>query len=634
MGRDPGNDVMHREPLWPGRRRWTLRLLTAAFATAVAASSCSPADPQRRAAAAGEDSGGTLRVAMDDPAYQGFDPQASYTQAQFELLRCCLLRTLMTYRGVPDFAGTQPVPDLATGPPSVSPDGTTWTFRLKRGIHYAPPLEDVEVTAADIVRALLRAGSADPGFGPGVQYLTLVEGFSEYANGSADAIAGVSTPDAYTVQVQETRADRSIAHLFAMPFTAPIPPRPGDPSATFGAATGHPFASEFSGDPPTAEGYGPFLVATGPYMVEGAEDLDLSAPPDEQEPTSGFTPGWWWDDPGSIVLVRNPSWQAATDANRPALADRIEISIVPIEDPYGSLDAGSVDLVMGQSPPPVVQRRYRRSESLRTRVAVTTGNFSRFLTMNVAQPPFDDVHVRKAVAYVLDRAALSAAVGEPGASHLIPDPLLGSLLSSWNPFPSTNDVGDLASAQAEMDKSRYGADGMCSAPVCRHVRVAPPGEGREAAITTIRAGLESIGIHAVFPPELDCRDPRTGAGLCATGWFTDFPDAGNMVVPFLSSEEGFNPTLLGSSPQQLERWGYTIRRVPSIDSDYERCATSAGIEAAMCWARLDQLLTSELAVFIAISSVEVVLIRGADVSDYSLDQAFGQPSLDRIAVTG
>lgn len=62
---------------------------------------------------------------MTEPAYHGFDPQASYSQPQFELLRCCLVRTLMTYRGVPNFEGTQPVPDLATSPPSVSTDGKT-----------------------------------------------------------------------------------------------------------------------------------------------------------------------------------------------------------------------------------------------------------------------------------------------------------------------------------------------------------------------------------------------------------------------------------------------------------------------------------------------------------------------------
>lgn len=614
------------------RRRWAATLSSVAVITTTIASGCRPID-DRGAAYATSQGGGTLRVAMADPAYQGFDPQASYTQPQFELLRCCLVRTLMTYRGIPDFAGTQPVPDLATGYPSVSSDGTTWTFRLKRGIHYAPPLEDVEVTAGDIVRAVMRAGSEDAGGGPGAQYLTLIEGFAEYAKGSADAIAGISTPDEYTVRLQETRSDRSIVHLFAMAFTAPIPPSPDDPSAPFGTATGHPFASDFDGGPPDKVGYGPFLVSSGPYMLEGAPDLDLNVPPRQQRPTSSFSPGWWFDDPGSIVLVRNPSWEAATDANRPALADRIEISIMPADNPYRSVETGNIDLVMGENPPPPVLRRYQSSGTLRGRIALTTGNFSRFVTMNAAQPPFDDVHVRRAIALVLDRASLAAANEEPIATHLIPEPMIGSLLSSWNPFPSADDAGDVASAREEMNASRYGAHGTCSDPACRRVRVPHPFDATEAVEEILRAGLRSIGIHPIFRA-VDCADPRTRAGLCMTGWFTDFPDAGNMVVPFLYSDEGFNPTHLGASPQQLRRWGYDTRRVPNVDSDHERCASLAGVQAAMCWARLDQLLTSELAALVPISSVEIVRVRGAGVAEYSLDQAFGEPSLDRIAVAG
>ena len=258
-----------RRPI--GRRTaGSLAIVAVSFAVIAACAS----RRSRTGPAQARDEGGTLRVAMMDPAYQGFDPQASYTPPQFEVLRCCLTRTLMTYRGLPNFEGTQPVPDLATGRPSVSTDGTTWTFHLKRGIHYAPPLQDLEVKAGDIVRALLRAGTEMPGGGPGAQYLTSIEGFSEFMQGDAESIAGVSTPDDYTLQIRQTSPDRSIEHVFALPLTSPIPPLPGVPDAVLGVATGHPFASTFEGDPPQADGFGPFLVSTGPYMVEGAENLD------------------------------------------------------------------------------------------------------------------------------------------------------------------------------------------------------------------------------------------------------------------------------------------------------------------------------------------------------------------------
>jgi peptide/nickel transport system substrate-binding protein len=597
----------------------------------VALNACAQPERSDPTPVASKDRGGAVQVAMVEPAYQGFDPQASYTPPQFELLRCCLVRTLMTYQGVPNFAGTQPVPDLATDHPSVSTDGMTWTFHLRPGIHYAPPLQDVEVTSADIVRALLRSGAGDAGGGPGAQYLTAIDGFSEYARGDAKTIVGVSTPDEHTLQIRQVRSDRSVEHVFAMPFTAPIPPMPGDPGAELGVATGHPFVSTFQGGPPEADGYGPFLVATGPYMIEGAQDLDHTVPPEQQSPASGFDPGWWFDDPGSLVLVRNPSWDSATDPNRPALPDRIDVSIAPADDPYPGLVDGSTDLVMGENPPPEVMRRYTGSPELQERVTTSASSFSRFMTINVAQPPFDDVHVRRAMALVLDKESLVPSDTEAIALHLIPDPLVGGLLSSWSGFPSRATAGDADAARTEMDLSPYGAEGACTGPDC-HVIVVPPAEATAAIIRSIRSALVSIGLEPTFR-EADCADPQAHVALCFTGWFTDFPEAGNMIVPFLASEERFHPSLLGSTPRQLERSGYRTRHVPSVDLDYDRCATSAGVTAALCWARLDQLLTGGIVALAPLSSAEVVRLRSGEIMTFGVDQAFGEPALDRISVT-
>jgi ABC-type transport system substrate-binding protein len=530
----------------------------------------------------------------------------------------------------------------------------TWTFHLREGIHYAPPLENVEVTSSDVVRALLRVSGGQvvtdgEAFGPGLVYLPLIEGFSEYADGAMDTIAGVSTPDEHTLRVREVRPDASIVHLFAMAFTAPIPPVPGDPAAAFGAATGHPFNSDFSPPlprGPRADGYGRFLIATGPYMFEGAADLDPSVPPERQAPISGFTPAWYLGEDhfrGHIALVRNPSWHPATDPNRRAFADRIEIAIAPSDASlYQKLAAGGLDAVMGEDPPIGLLRRYRSSSSLSDRVVTATGGGSAYATINVAQPPFDDPHVRRALALVLDRHALAEStlsrygwVAGSTATHLAPNPMEGSFLSSWNPFASPNDIGDIASALDEMDASRYGVDGRCSGPVCRDVVVVVDDTG---TAVKLRAGLAALGISAVFPdPEgVDCSDPREHVALCTTNWFADYPDAGGAFVPLLSSQIGpgdlkSNYSLVGATPEQLRAWHYAVRQVPTIDGDYERCAAQLGVRAAMCWARLDQLLVGELVAVIPLSVPDVVRLKGAHVVAYSLDQVWGEPSLDRIA---
>ena len=579
----------------------------------------------------------TLRVDMTQATFQGLDPQGSYTYGQWELLRCCLLRALMTYRGVPGTEGAQVVPDLAASPPTVSADGLVWTFHLRHGIHYAPPLENVEVTAADVVRALLRSGSSrDTGFNAGVAYLPLIERFQEYASGKAESIAGVSTPDAYTLQVKETRPDASILHLFALPFSAPIPPMPGRPDAILGVATDHPLDVDYN-SVPSKPGYGPFLVATGPYMFEGSTALDPSAPPQQQEPVPGFKPAWFvkGDYRGSIAMVRNPSWDPATDPNRPAIADRIEINVAPAEQSmFDEFTGGSADVLLGDNPPANVVRRFRSSPSTAGDVVEFSGSQSDYIAINLAQPPFDDPHVRRALAFVLDRRALVASRYEYGtiASHLIPDPMEGSVLSSWNAFPSTNAEGDLLAARAEMDASKYGKNGKCAAAACSDVLVLLNGQEVET-LRTLRAGLSSIGIRAVFQAK-DCLDPRAHAALCEFGWAVDYPDPGNFFVPDLSSRIAGapTPTLLGSTAEELRSWHYEVRRVPSIDGDYERCAAELGVRATLCWARLDQLLVGRIVGIIPFGVAQTIRLQGARVASYSVDQAFGEPSLDRIAL--
>jgi peptide/nickel transport system substrate-binding protein len=609
---------------------------SALAAAAFVAAACAPTTPTLQATA-GE--GTVLRVALTDPTYHALDPQAVYTYPQEELLRCCLTRTLMTYAGVPGIAGTEPVPDLAVASPSVSPDGLTWTFRLRRGIRYAPPLQNVEVTAPDVIRALLRAGSPDVGFGQGAVYLPLVEGFTEYADGRADSIVGLSAPDRHTLRVQEVRSDASIEHLFALPISAPIPPSPDDPSALFGVATGHPFSVHFP-DLPEEDGYGPFLVSTGPYMFEGASDIDFSLPPDEQQPASGFTPAWFHPDgsfDGRISLVRNPSWRADTDPNRPAFADRIEVAASPAErSTYRDLERGNLDVVMGSGPPIDVLDRYRLSEELQGRIATAAGYATTFIVMNVAQPPFDDPHVRRALALILDRAAMTrAAAHYEGAlsayvtttSHLVPDPVEGSFLSPWNPFSSPEDHGDPAGAHAEMDASRYGRNGRCTGEACSVLVANAPRPFIRVAVSALGA----LGMKARFDRDAACEDPRAHVGLCITHWGADYPDAGNMFVPLLSEAfGGSGGTLLGTTDEELRRWGYRARHVPSVDDDYIRCGSTAGVRASLCWARLDQLVVGQLVAAIPLSTTITVRLQGPNVTGVAIDQAFAEPALDRI----
>ncbi len=297
------------------RHRWAL--LTALLFV-YAACGMAPTDPAITAAPSTPVKGGTLRVAVSsdqtsfarlhiagDPA--ALDPHLdaipSYTAP--ELFRCCLSRALLSTNGrSTEEGGVHLHPDLASEQPVVSDDGLSWTFQIRRGLHYSPPLEEVEITAQDIVRSLHRM--LHPGLIDSIAagLFTDIVGVDAYQAGEAASIAGLETPDNHTLVIRLTHPAGDLGARLALPLAIPIPASPVDPAAPFGVATGH------------DDGYGRFAVSSGPYMIEGTADLDFSVPPDQQAPVSGLVAG------ERLVLVRNPSWDAATDPLRPALPDR------------------------------------------------------------------------------------------------------------------------------------------------------------------------------------------------------------------------------------------------------------------------------------------------------------------------
>ena len=150
-------------------------------------------------------------------------------------MRCCLLRTLISYNGHPtEEGGTELRPDLASGMPEVSRDQLTWTFRLKAGIHYAPPLEQVEITAAaDVVRAIQRAAAAGVSGGTYSTYYSVIQGYDEYARGDTDTISGLEVVDDQTLRVHLTAVANDFGYRMALPGSAPIPPSPRVPNGAF-----------------------------------------------------------------------------------------------------------------------------------------------------------------------------------------------------------------------------------------------------------------------------------------------------------------------------------------------------------------------------------------------------------------
>lgn len=600
-------------------------LLTAACAAAPSATT--------PGAAADVPRGGTLSTAWTSRLTTNLDPQSPEAfLLTDELHRCCLSRTLMSYPGRPtEEGGTVLQPDLASGMPEVSSDGLTWTFRLRPNIRYAPPLQGTSVTSPDLIRALERYATLDPEFA--ASDFGLIVGMAEFAGGSATTITGLETPDDQTLVVRLTAPNGEMPDRFASPATAPIPPNPAR-VARFGVADGHDADWER------------FMVGTGPYMIERTADVDFSLPAGEQQPLSGYQPG------ASVVLVRNPSWDSSTDGLRPAYVERIEISIgSPDEsaDLAAQVDEGSLHLVLLSPPRAQLEQieRYQSNEQLRERLFINDRNFVRFLSMNLAMPPFDDVHVRRAVNYAIDKAQLIGLVGGPVfgriAGHLGLNSLTDNLLVEYDPFATPDHRGDIDLARDAMRQSRYDSDkdGICDHAACEGLRaVAHPIFVPDPDVFAPQLARIGIGLDVEAYEDPDALfeaagDPSQqiamvlGVGIGgnpgdASGFFNIFTKQGITA--------GLNYSLVGADSALLAASGYAVAEVPNVDARLAACTPLVGAAQTECWAELDQYLTQEVVPWVPYIFESYVRTVSADVAHYSFDQSVGLPALDQIAI--
>jgi len=591
-------------------------------------------------ATAGIQKGGVLKLALMADVDKAYDPAKEYAALSFEFFRCCLLRTMMSTNGQEAANGGDELhPDLATGPPEVSADGLTYTFHIKQGIHYSPPLQDVEVTAEDFARALMRESDPEAS----------AEGYSFYFSETGGSggivgfdkakggpISGVKTPDKYTLVITLNQPAGDFPWRMTLPATAPIPPNPSDPTAPLGIAEGH------------TKDFGRFLVGTGPYMFKGAETMDFSLPPDQQTPNPGYIPG------RSYTLVRNPSW--ADDDLRPAYVDEIDVAIGGTAQVLANeVDNGTIDMELDGVPPQQQIRAYQADPNRQDQVFSNASDGVRYIAMNIAEPPFDDVHVRKAMEYVVDKDALRRTRGGPLfgdiAGHMIVPSLLGGQLADYDPYATPNGAGDVEKAKAEMAQSKYDTnqDGVCDAPECKGVLTitdsADPYPAQNAILvdSAKKIGIEldvRSGDRYTFMYE-KCLDPASHWALCpSVGWFKDYPDAVTFGPPLFGSAAigpggCCNYSLVGMSSGDLKKFGYTVTQVPNIDDQLATCgSTPVGEERITCWADIDKTIMEDVVPVIPWLFDKDVDLVGDRIVNYTYDQSAGLMSLDHVALAG
>jgi len=568
--------------------------------------------------------GGTLIWEREEFGFtNGFDPTGEYLGSAWGIMHNLLLRPLMNYKHIGGQEGNEVIPDLAAGMPKVSGDDRTYTFTLKDGVMFGPPV-DREVTSKDVLYAFERIGTESLVAQYGFYYDDLIEGLADFKAGKANKISGIETPDAKTIIFHLTEPTGDFLFRMAMPATAPIPEEVGKCFTKAGE-------------------YGRFFISSGPYMIEGSEDLDISSCK-AMKPISGYDPT------KQLALVRNPNYDQSTDEYRENWIDRWEQVInTNTNDLEQRVLTGENDFVY--TPTPQTIRKFATDPELKPRLQVDPGDRTWYIMLNAAEPSFDDIHVRKAANLVMDKDGLRRAWGGPTqgdiATHIVPDVMLQGLLEDYDPYPSPNFAGDVAAAKEEMRQSKYDSDGdgVCDDPVCKNVlQVSSNQPPNVDMIPIMEDSFGKIGITLEVREVVDAYTPiqtvaREIPISARPGWGKDYPDPYTFLWALFDSDNilctgNTNYSLVGLTPQKAKECGIDFKPVPNVDKEIAKCVPLLGEERLQCWADLDKKIMEDVVPWIPYLDSTAVWATSDDVTKYEFDQFSSEPAWSRIAVAG
>lgn len=512
---------------------------------------------------AGGEGGGTLTI-FTSGEEMSFDPATSQNLAITTLgLTARRLTSWKTSANAP----TELIPDLATDTGTPSEDGATWTFTLQEGLTFE---DGTPITAATVKYGLER--SFAPELTGGLSYhKVLLEGGEDYEGPFSDKhLDSIEAQDDLTLVFHLNRPYGDFGWIASTPAFAPVP--------------------EDSGEPET---YATAPVASGPYRLES------------------YSPG------SSAVLVRNENWDVATDEARLGGPDSIEFQLAQdpsvvaqsiiadrpdAQDSFLSSFVPTAQLVQAQNDPNVGDR------------LVTSGPGAlEYLAMNTTSEALQDVTVRTAIQYAVDKQAyLTAKGGEISgdyASTLITPGIAGREEYSLYAEDPTGDVEKATELLKEAGVSDLNLRLVIT-------------EDDTTIAEAIQQGLDRVGITVTIQPlDQNAYSSVITAGdgsdydLVLSSWQPDVPSPNANITPLFDSSQ------IGGGNYNLARYDN-----PDVDAAIlEASSTLDPDEAAAKWAAVDKQILEDSPVVPLIYSRNS-FIHGSGVENFVIGEFPAYPN--------
>lgn len=448
-------------------------------------------------------------------------------------------------------------PDLAAGW-RVSDDGLIITFFLRKNavFHSGRP-----ATAHDVVFSWERAADPATGSDTAQTYLGDIVGVQEVIDGRATRVAGLRIIDDYTLELR---------------LTAPTV----------------------------------YFLAKLAYPVTFVIDRENVAESDwERKPngTGPFTLQLWRDDE-VIVLARNPNYYL-----QPPDIENLVYYLGPGLS-LSMYETDEIDLVgVGAS---TLERVGQPTDPLHTDLLLGVSMCTSVIGLNNAIPPFDDVRIRQAFNYALDKERLIDAFS--GGNAMIARGALPPGMPGFNANIAGYDF-DPDRARALMDEAGYPNGEGFPALTYTTSGYGDPGEYVIAVITMWQENLNVAIKPAVLDPFTFFEELYAGnvGNLYAGGWCADYPDPQNFLDVLYHSESRQN---IGGFAN------------PEIDALLEAARTERDVSTRLAlYADIEQKIVEEAAAVFVSHGFSAVLVKPR-IQGYVLT-AIGVPQWHRVSLT-
>jgi peptide/nickel transport system substrate-binding protein len=414
---------------------------------------------------------GTLTGAMASGAIDTLDPNRWYFAVTWGLANA-MCTTLIRYADESGTPGTTLVPGTANLP-VISSNGLEYTYTLRPGVRFS---NGQPITPADIKYTYLRlmAPAIDTGTG---YYFTNVIGATAYLAGTSKTVAGITTT-ANSISFHLNAPDGAFLYKTALPTTCPVP-------------VGTSMKAQDNGT--IEETY-----ASGPFYLQS------------------YSPG------RQLVLAFNKNYdQALGDRGHVAKISftiGVQSTQATLEIKANQLDFNTSNLatadILNISHDPALAAQVHTS----ARPGIT------YLFLNYEVPPLNNLDVRKAINFAINRTQIEQQWGGPLAGtptdQLVPPALVD--YKQYSIYPSTPDL--------TMAKKLMSESGV-KLPISLALRCQNDAPGFMNMAAVIQSNLRAIGINITIegtPNSVNSSyisNPKSHTPMGIEPWSADFPDA-------------------------------------------------------------------------------------------------------------